>query len=291
VVLLHDGRVLRCAQTVPLKKGTDLSFKKGDVSIFSFDRADFRLARSRSTDDARWTFRQEVAMPRMARVVLPTYPHHVVQRGHNRQAVFADSGDFERYLATLTELKGVFGIKVYAWCLMTNHVHLLLEPSTATGLAFLMKRLAGRHALHRNRVEKRSGALWEGRYKSSLVQNDRHLLACCRYIELNPVRARIVAAAEDYPWSSCRARLGYTKSAALDLDPVYQEFGTDESTRRQRYRAFLNDAVPDGEWEMIRAAVQRGQLTASTAFAKQIATTLQRAIESRGPGRPRGPRK
>lgn len=225
-------------------------------------------------------------MPRMGRVVLPAYPHHVVQRGHNRQVVFAATGDYERYLATLAEFKGVFGIKVYAWCLMTNHVHLLLEPSNETGLASLMKRLSGRQTRYRNRKEQRSGTLWEGRYKSSLVQNDRHLLACCRYIELNPVRAHLVAAAQDYAWSSCRARLGYAKSAVLDLDPCYQTLATDVWTRRERYEEFLRSAIPEGEWEAIRTAVQRGQLTGSQGFSEQVAATLHRRIESRGQGRP-----
>jgi putative transposase len=225
-------------------------------------------------------------MPRPARLVLPAYPHHVVQRGHNRQVVFAAGGDYERYLATLAELKGVFGVKVYAWCLMTNHVHLLLEPSNEAGLALLMKRLSGRQTRYRNRLERRSGTLWEGRYKSSLVQHDSHLLACCRYIELNPVRSRMVTAAQDYPWSSYRERLGYAESAVLDLDPCYRALAVDEATRRERYTEFLRDAVPEGEWELIRTALQRGQLTGSDAFSARVASILHRKIENRGRGRP-----
>lgn len=225
-------------------------------------------------------------MPRTARLVLPQYPHHVVHRGHNRQGVFAADGDYERYLATLAELKAKFDIKVYAWCLMTNHVHLLLEPSDGASLGLLMKRLAGRQTRYRNRVEQRSGTLWEGRYKSSVVQNDRHLLACCRYIELNPVRARMVTAPQDYRWSSCRARLGFANSPVLDLDPCYIGLAVDESTRRERYIAFLRDVVPEGEWGLIRTALQRGQLTGSDAFRERVAATLNREIQNRGQGRP-----
>ena len=227
-------------------------------------------------------------MPRTARVVLPSYPHHVVQRGHNRQVVFAANGDYERYLATLSEFKERFGVKVYAWCLMTNHVHLLVEPSTATGLGMLMKRVSARQTRHRNHTEGRSGTLWEGRYKSSLVQTDAYLLACCRYIEVNPVRAGMVVAAQDYPWSSCRARLGYAKPTILDLDPCYQGLAADESTRRERYREFLQGFVPEGEWALIRAAVQRGQLTGDDAFCERVAATLNRRIANRGRGRPAG---
>jgi REP-associated tyrosine transposase len=225
-------------------------------------------------------------MPRTARVVLPTYPHHVVQRGHNQQVCFANGGDYERYLKTLAEFKEELGVKVYAWCLMTNHVHLLLEPSNATSLGLLMKRLSGRQTRYHNQLEGRSGTLWGGRYKSSLVQYEGYLLACCRYIELNPVRARMVAVPQDYPWSSCRARLGYASSAILDLDPCYQALATDESARRERYSEFLRSAIPEGEWALIRTAVRRGQLTGNEAFSDQVAATLHRRIENRGPGRP-----
>lgn len=112
-------------------------------------------------------------MPRMGRVVLPNYPHHVVQRGHNRQVVFAAAEDYQRYLTDLRELKDAFGVKVYAYCLMTNHVHLLLAlGDSVVGLGQLMKALAARATRYRNRLEGRSGTLWESRYKSSVVQSD-----------------------------------------------------------------------------------------------------------------------
>ncbi len=114
-------------------------------------------------------------MPRIGRVVLPNYPHHVVQRGHNRQVVFAADYDYQRYLTDLRELKDAFGVKVYAYCLMTNHVHLLLVPGdSAAGLGQLMKALAARATRYRNRIERRSGTLWESRYKSSVVQSDTY---------------------------------------------------------------------------------------------------------------------
>ncbi len=110
-------------------------------------------------------------MPRMGRLVLANYPHHVVQRGHNRQVVFAADDDYQRYLADLRELKDAFGVKVYAYCLMTNHVHLLMAPGEAiAGLGQLMKALGARATRYRNRLEGRSGTLWESRYKSSVVQ-------------------------------------------------------------------------------------------------------------------------
>ena len=171
--------------------GTDL-FSKGDGLSFCFVRRDCQLVRSRNTEESVGCyFRWRWPVPRIARVVLPAYPHHVVQRGHNQEVCFADDADYERYLATLAEFKRKLGVKVYAWCLMTNHVHLLLAPSTATSLGLLMQRLSGRQTRYHNRLEQRSGTLWQGRYKSSLVQHEGYLLACCRYIELNPVRARL----------------------------------------------------------------------------------------------------
>jgi putative transposase len=226
-------------------------------------------------------------MPRMARVVLPHYPHHVVQRGHNRQVIFAERQDYQRYLDTLREFKAKYGVAVYAFCLMTNHIHLLLSPRESTGIGKLMKRLAGRQTRHRNRLEGRSGTLWEGRYKSSLVARDDYLLACCRYIELNPVRARIVAEPQDYVWSSCRYRFGTDAADWLDRDPGYLSLGGDEAERRRHYREFLLAAIPDGEWKLIREAVQRGQLTGADRFTQEVAGILGRRIERRGRGRPR----
>ena len=121
-----------------------------------------------------------------------------------------------------------------------------------------MKRVSARQTRYRNHVERRSGTLWEGRYKSSLVQTDAYLLACCRYIETNPVRAGMVAAAQDYLWSSCRARLGYAKPTILDLDPCYEALAADESTRRELYREFLQGSVPEGEWALIRVPFSGG---------------------------------
>ena len=226
-------------------------------------------------------------MPRMARVVLPGFPHHVVQRGHNRQVVFAGSGDFERYLCDLRELKDAFGVRVYAYCLMTNHVHLLLTPGDETaGLGRLMKALAARATRYRNRLERRSGTLWESRYKSSLVQTDGYLLACCRYIELNPIRARMVKAPEAYRWSSFGQRMGLDERW-IDLDPCYLALGATGSVRRKQYRRFLHDAIPEGEWDHIRSAVQRGQLTGGARFVDEIESILGRRVENRGPGRTR----
>ncbi len=225
-------------------------------------------------------------MPRVGRVILPNYPHHVVQRGHNRQVVFVESEDYERYLADLRELKDAFGVKVYAYCLMTNHVHLLLAPDeSVTGLSQLMKTLSARMTRYRNRLEHRSGTLWESRFKSSLVQSDAYLLACSRYIELNPVRARLVRRAAEYPWSSYTQHVGGSYMW-IDSDPCYEALAESEDERHDRYRAFLGQLGSDEENQLIRDALQRGQLTGNSRFVDEIEGISGVRIERRGQGRP-----
>jgi REP-associated tyrosine transposase len=139
---------------------------------------------------------------------------------------------------------------------------------------------------HHNTLEGRSGTLWEGRYKSSPVDSDAYLLACDRYIELNPVRARICTQPERYPWSSYRHRLA-GDNGWLDRDPCYLALGRNRVERTDRYRAFLRAAIPDGEWSLIREALQRGQLTGGARYADEVEAIIGRRIERRGQGRPR----
>lgn len=227
-------------------------------------------------------------MPRTARIVLAGYPHHVVQRGHNRKTVFARERDYTRYLENLEELKEKYQVRVFAYCLMTNHVHLLLQPDEqASALGQLMKALAGRATRYRNMRQKRTGTLWEGRYRSSPVQSDQYLMACCRYIELNPVRAAMVEAPESYRWSSCRQHLGLCESRWIDLDPVYQGLGATDGERAARYRQLLGRQPSVETQRTIRQALQRGQLTGNAQFVDEVDATIGRRVTARGPGRPR----
>jgi putative transposase len=215
----------------------------------------------------------------------------VIQRGHNRQIVFANRADYDYYLDTLQVWKTRLGVKVYAFCLMTNHVHLILEPGAAVeALAQLMKRMAARQTRYTNRLVGRTGTLWESRYKSSPIETDRYLLACCRYVELNPVRARLVTRPEDYPWSSYGAKIKEDSASWLDRDPCYAGLGPTAQLRAQRYQAFVNTEIPAGEWEVIRHAVQRGQLTGDHRFVDEVAGKIGKRVALRGPGRPRKPR-
>jgi len=226
-------------------------------------------------------------MPRNGRVVVPMTPHHVIQRGHNRQVVFATSEDYQYYLENLWEWKTKLGCQVYAYCLMTNHVHLIIDPGLqGTQLALLMKRVAGRQTRYVNQLEGRTGTLWEARYKSSPIQTDDYLLTCCRYVELNPVRAGLVGAPEDYPWSSYRAKVGLAGLGGIDLDCAYRGLGPTPTDRAEHYAAWVTSAIPAGEWEQIRRAVQRGQLTGDNRFIEEVAVKVGRRVECRGQGRP-----
>lgn len=230
-------------------------------------------------------------MPRTGRVILPNYPHHVVQRGHNRQVVFPHSQDYRYYLDTLLEWKAGYDIKVYAWCLMTNHVHLVLEPPEAVeNLGRLMKRLAGRQTRYVNRRLARSGTLWEGRYKSSPIQTDAYFLACCRYVELNPVRAGMVADPDGYPWSSYCSRPASSAPGLLDEHPTYRVLGRSPAERLHQYRLFVRAGTPDAELRLIRQSLQRCQLTGDDRFVDTVERLTGRRIEHKAPGRQPLPR-
>lgn len=226
-------------------------------------------------------------MGRPPRVLLPGFPHHVVQRGHNRNAVFVEPRDYEVYLANLAHWKDVYDVAVQAWCLMTNHVHLVLSPRReGTGISGLMRRLSARQGRYVNRIEGRLGTLWCGRFHCSLVDSEAYLLACLRYVEMNPVRARIVAHPQDYPWSSYRERMTLAPPALLDADAGMGALGDTPQFRRRAYACFL-DAQPDSaELELIRSAVQRNRLTGGDRFVDEIQRRTGLRIENRGRGRP-----
>ena len=172
---------------------------------------------------------------------------------------------------------------LYAWCLMTNHVHLILSPGSDAGaLGKLMKRLAGRQTRYVNKQECRTGTLWEGRFKSSPIQADQYLLHCCRYVELNPVKAGMVTRAEDYPWSSFRSKVGLESSDLLDLDPCYQSM----PAPKQSYREFVEQGVPEEEQRFIHDRVQSNGLTGGSAFVDDIERRTGLRIEHRLRGRP-----
>jgi len=226
-------------------------------------------------------------MPRGPRPVAPTIPHHVIHRGNNRQTIFFERKDYERFLMILTEAKRLHPCRLYAYVLMRNHVHLLLEPVTRDGLGKCMKVLAGRYTRYINREYRRTGTLWEGRFKSSPIQADEYLLACCRYIELNPVRASLVEAPEEYSWSSYRVRAFGEESRLVDLDPWYEGLGSTPPRRQQRYREWVMHTGLETERQTLRQGVQRGIVVGSDTFVAKVAGIIGQPMSRRSRGRPR----
>lgn len=226
-------------------------------------------------------------MPRQARVIVPGLPHHIVQRGHNRQPVFVENRDFEYYLANLREWTQVFEIKLFSYCLMTNHVHLIVQANDSlTAIPQLMKRLAGRQTRFVNALEGRSGSLWEGRYKISPIDSDPYLLACCRYVELNPVKAGMVALPELYEWSSYRERIGLTDSGWLDEHPTFIGLAGDGPSRIEAYKRFVSSDPGSATDQTIRSAIQSNKLTGGARFVDEVEKRIGLRIEARKPGRP-----
>lgn len=226
-------------------------------------------------------------MGRPPRLLLPGFPHHIVQRGHNRNVVFVEPGDCEYYLANLAHWKQVYEVSVLAWCLMTNHVHLVLVPhGEGAGISRLMRRLSARQGRYVNRLEDRIGTLWCGRFHSSVVDSDGYLLACLRYVELNPVRAGVVGHPRDYPWCSYRERMGLAPATLLEADAGMKALGDTPDARRCAYDRYLGAPVAAPELETIRMAVNRNRLTGGGRFVDEIEGRTGLRIENRGRGRP-----
>jgi putative transposase len=190
-------------------------------------------------------------MPRPARLVLPGLPHHVTQRGNGRDRTFFGADDYRLYLGLLRGACRKTGTAVWAWCLMPNHVHLILAPVGEDGLRATLAPLHTRYAQEINRREGRCGHLWQGRF-ASFPMDDAHLYACLRYVELNPVRARLAERPEDWPWSSARAHLGLAGDGLTDLAAT--------RGRVADWRAFLDQGLDEDDREAIRTAERSGRL-------------------------------
>ncbi|MHB8355039.1 MAG: transposase [Burkholderiales bacterium] len=196
-------------------------------------------------------------MPRHARFLIPGVATHVIQRGNNRSPCFYEEADYRYFLKHLGEQAGAHGCAIHAYCLMTNHVHLLLTPGHRDSLSGLMKALGQRYVLYINRSYERTGTLWEGRYHSGMMKDEAHVLCCYRYIELNPVRAGMVDRPEQYRWSSYRANAGGTRNPLLTGHPNYMDMGECVGDRSLAYRRLCAKLLEDELVENIRRATRR----------------------------------
>jgi putative transposase len=226
-------------------------------------------------------------MPRRARLALPGVPLHLIQRGNNRQACFFADEDYRFYLDWLDEHARKTGCRIHAYALMTNHVHLLLSADRVQAPSALMKALGQRYVQYVNRVYRRSGTLWEGRYRSCPIQEEAYLLACQRYIELNPVRAAMVAHPGEYRWSSYRANGQGEENRLIQPHALYLALGNDAADRRSAYRELFRSAMEAGVIDEIRRATNGNFALGSEQFGVEIAAVLGRRARPGKPGRPR----
>lgn len=212
-------------------------------------------------------------MPRPRRLVLPSVPLHVIQRGNNRVPCFVVHNDYLVYLDMLRECAFDSGCAVHAYVLMTNHVHLLLSPDDGESASTLMQRLGQRYVQYFNRRHARTGTLWEGRFRSCPVQDDRYFLVCHRYIELNPVRARMVDAPAEYRWSSHMANAYGHENPLVTPHLVYESLGADTVMRQFAYRHLFSETLSPELIDDVRRASNGNRTLGATLDAKMLGTS------------------
>jgi len=223
-------------------------------------------------------------MARKPRHVIPGQAIHLIQRGNNRQATFFADTDYRFYHEALEDAANRYGCAVHAYVFMTNHVHLLLTPSTQDGPSRVMQSVGRRYVRHVNTTYRRTGTLWEGRFKSAIVDTEQYLLTCSRYIELNPVRAGMVNSPQDYPWSSHRHNAHGKHDRLLEMHSVYRRLGSDIASCRHAYSSFFRRALGAGELEQIRFATEAGTVIGNDRFRQQIEKALECRIKPFGHG-------
>ena len=225
-------------------------------------------------------------MPRRSRLVVPKIPLHIIQRGNNRQACFFSDDDYLFYLHCLLEYSQKTHCMIHGYVLMTNHVHLLLTPSAKESVGQLMKRIGQRYVQYINRTYRRSGTLWEGRFRSCIAQEDKYLLSCQRYIELNPVRAGMVEHPADYRWSSYRINAQEEISMLIKPHFMYLALGVTGTKRQERYRELFRYDLEPGIVDEIRKATNGNFVLGNDRFKEEISKTLGRRVTPGKAGRP-----
>ena len=226
-----------------------------------------------------------VPMPRKPRILIDGTAVHIVQRGVDRAATFFTAEDYLLYLELLREVSELFDLSVHAYCLMTNHIHLLLAPAQADDLSPAMKRLTQIYVQRINRLYGRCGPLWSGRYKTALVGTDRYLLSCYRYIELNPVRAKMVSDPSHYPWSSYKFNAGLCPSGLVTPHEAFLRLGSDSAGRAQAYQALFQEKLPQEVVKHIRDTTRQGLPMGDSSFISQIEQMVGRRLALRSVGR------
>ena len=226
-------------------------------------------------------------MARLPRICPPEIPQHVVQRGNNRSICFVAEQDFSAYANWLKQYSKEFHVAVHAWVFMTNHVHLLVTPTNNDGLSLMMQALGRSYVRYFNHQYRRTGTLWEGRFKSSLVQSENYLLQCYRYIELNPVRAYMVDEPSEYAWSSYKCNGLGVETELCTPHVEYLKLGKSKVKRLRAYRALFEAHVDSELLEQIRGSVNKGLALGSDHFKDEVESLYGRRVRPAKMGRPK----
>ena len=219
-------------------------------------------------------------MPRISRGVAIGFSHHVVQRGNNREQVFFKSKDKEKYLLLLKKYSDKWKTPILAYCFMSNHVHLLAKPLKEESLYKMMQGVTLCYTQYVNRTYKRTGGLWESRYHSCIVDKDKYFWSVARYIEQNPVRAKMVSKEEDFPHSSAKAHITGTKDEILG-EELFAE------GQRKDYAEFIRSRITEEEMKEIRYYTKTGRPLGSEKFVRGMERKLNRSFAVKSPGRPK----
>lgn len=225
-------------------------------------------------------------MARLPRLTLPGYPHHVIQRGNNGQPVFLAAADYSAMLALIEENAQKFGVALHAYVLMENRFDLLATPTSDGGLPQMMQAIGRRYVRYFNDSHGRSGTLWDGRYRSTVLQAESCLLACMAYMDLDPVRAGVVKEARDYPWSSHRHYVGVRVDKLLTPHPLFWELGNTPFAREAAYAELVRGGISPTQQDMLTRSSLGGWALGSDEFVADLQKRTDRRVSKAQPGRP-----
>lgn len=225
-------------------------------------------------------------MARLPRLTVPGYPHHVIHRGNDRQDIVRDDEDREFLLQLIVDCAARAKVAIHAYVLMANHFHLLLTPSTERGLPAMMQAVGRRYVQYFNKRHRRSGTLWEGRYRASLIQTDRYLLACMAYIDLNPVRAGVVGQPADYRWSSHAHYAGLRQDKRVTPHALYWALGNTPFAREAGYVEFVRQGISGTDQTAMTDSALKSWVLGGEDFAAEVQKQTPRRVHKTRAGRP-----
>ena len=225
-------------------------------------------------------------MARLPRLTLAGYPHHVIQRGNDRQAIVRDDQDRQRLLDLWFEHARTFKVAIHAWVIMDNHFHLLATPETQEGLPQMMQAVGRAYVRYFNLRHQRTGTLWEGRYRSNLIESERYLLACMVYIDLNPVRAGMVAQPEDFRWSSHRHCIGLASDKLVTPHALFWALGNTPFAREAAYAELVRQGLAQRDKDDLTRTALSGWALGSEGFVTSLQEGTTRRLSPGKAGRP-----